>query len=100
MFEGGSGCYAVQYKTLRTLVAISILGMCNYAEDIYIYRRWLHDLYRYMRITDYLCGLTNGDISTCLYILNFDTVKLSLCFNSAPRHEGMLKEWKYSSTTS
>jgi hypothetical protein len=27
-------------------------------------------------------------------------VKLSLCFNSAPRHEGVLGEWRYSSTHS
>jgi hypothetical protein len=27
-------------------------------------------------------------------------VKLSLCFNSAPHHEGVLGEWKYSSTHS
>jgi hypothetical protein len=25
-------------------------------------------------------------------------VKLSLCFNWAPRHEGVLGEWRYSST--
>jgi hypothetical protein len=27
-------------------------------------------------------------------------VKLSLCFNKAPRHEGVLGEWRYSSTHS
>jgi hypothetical protein len=27
-------------------------------------------------------------------------VKLSLCFNQAPRHEGVLGEWMYSSTHS
>jgi hypothetical protein len=27
-------------------------------------------------------------------------VKLSLCFNWAPRHEGVLGEWRYSSTHS
>jgi hypothetical protein len=27
-------------------------------------------------------------------------VKLSLCFNSAPRHDGVLGEWRYSSTHS
>jgi hypothetical protein len=27
-------------------------------------------------------------------------VKLSLCFNYAPRHEGVLGEWRYSSTHS
>jgi hypothetical protein len=27
-------------------------------------------------------------------------VKLSLCFNHAPRHEGVLEEWRYSSTHS
>jgi hypothetical protein len=28
------------------------------------------------------------------------TVKLSLCFNRAPRHEGVLGEWRYNSTHS
>jgi hypothetical protein len=27
-------------------------------------------------------------------------VKLTLCFNSTPRHEGVLREWRYSSTHS
>jgi hypothetical protein len=27
-------------------------------------------------------------------------VKLFLCFNRAPRHEGVLREWRYSSTYS
>jgi hypothetical protein len=41
--------------------------------------------------TQYLCS---RDYSILVKV----TLKLSLCFNWAPRHEGVLGEWRYSST--
>jgi len=42
--------------------------------------------------------LKYNDNNVCLQLKL--KVKLSLCFNRAPRHEGVLGEWRYSSTHS
>jgi hypothetical protein len=39
-------------------------------------------------------------IANLVTVINLELVKLSLCFNWAPRHGGVLGEWKYSSTHS
>jgi hypothetical protein len=35
-----------------------------------------------------------------LFCVGYFAIKFSLCFNWAPRHEGVLREWSYSSTHS
>jgi sulfur relay (sulfurtransferase) complex TusBCD TusD component (DsrE family) len=39
-------------------------------------------------------------VQHCLHFIRKVKVLLSLCFNSAPRHEGVLEEYRYSSTHS
>jgi hypothetical protein len=42
----------------------------------------------------------HSPVSSAKGVLDQYKIKLSLCFNSAPRHEGVLGEWRYSSTHS
>jgi hypothetical protein len=39
-------------------------------------------------------------LNVARFIENTKKVKLSLCFNRAARHGGILEEWRYSSTDS
>jgi hypothetical protein len=53
-----------------------------------------------LRLTTRRCLYASSptELHTCKYILCDVKVKLSLCFNWAPLHEGVLGEWRYSST--
>jgi hypothetical protein len=87
--------YHFEHQTIfaTRLMQMSAASCWNFCTHI-ILLEWLRKI---MRIINHIPPCVYETWTCVMWIIK---VKLSLCFNWAPRHEGALGEWWYSSTNS
>jgi hypothetical protein len=88
------------YHDTSSVEAVSLTKSPSWYADSHSASQEIPNVYGTRSFMSMFTTARHWSLSSVRFIQSTPKVKLSLCFNWAPRHEGVLGEWRYSSTHS